>query len=380
MKFNVNGDNFVSALTKLSSVIPSRSTLPILDNILFELKGNELKLLASDLEIFIRVTIEVEGSRDGTIAVDAKRLLSVARTLTSHKLTIDANDKNKITLKTKNGKYTLPGESPEDFPTPEEKEEVNNIEIEGNTIRRFISKVVHAVNTDEIRRNMAGILFDIKKDELRLVATDGFRLGKIIRNNFNHEDITESKLIVPTKACNLFLRLNNNNDSTLAFDENIMKISFDNVELYTKLIDDTFPNYESVIPKDNDKKLKIAKSELQNSLKRAEILADVITKRVKLEIRDNSLTIKADNPEIGAEGEEMIDGSFVSNDGEETNFEEEPFVIAFNAGYLLDCLSQIETEEVIFSFSSASKATIAVPSEQEDDEDYMELVMPVRIG
>ncbi len=380
MKFNITGEEFVNALSKLSSVLPTRSTLPILDNILFELDGNTLKLLASDLEISVRTTVEVDGERNGSVAVDGKRLLNVARTLPSENLKLEANDKNRLTIKTKKGKYTLPGEAADEFPVPEERDDFNKVELDGSVLRRFIGKVIHAVNTDDIRRNMAGVLFDIKSDELRLVATDGFRLGKIIKKDFKHQGVPQSVFIVPTKTCQLYLRLNNNNDTTLEFDNNMLKITFEGVEIFSKLIDDTFPNYESVIPKDNDKELKIMKSDLQNSLKRAEIVADVITKRVKLEIGDKSLTIKADNVEIGSEGEETIDIEFIENDSGDEDFSKNPFVIAFNAGYLLDCVSQIETDDIRFSFSTPSKATIARPSQQEENEDFMELVMPVRIS
>jgi DNA polymerase-3 subunit beta len=380
MKFNIKGEHFVNSLTKLSSVIPTRSTLPILDNILFELEGNNLKLLASDLEIFVRTTVEVEGMEDGKVAIPAKRLLEISRTLTSTNINIDVNEKNKLTLKTKNGKYSLSGEPPEDFPTPEEKTEVNKIELEGSTLRRFISKIIHAVNNDEIRRNMSGILFDIGKSELRFVATDGFRLGKIIQKNFTHVNPEDRKIIVPSKTCQLILRLNNNEDSILEYDENLLKISFNEIEIYSKLIDDTFPNYETVIPLDNNKLLKIDREVIENSLRRALIFADDITKRVKLEIANNSLTIKADNPEIGAEGEETIDCEFGTKDSSDIDFNKEPFGIAFNASYLIDCVTHIQTDKINFDFSTPSKAAIATPTEQSPNEDFMELVMPVRTG
>ncbi|MDZ4711633.1 MAG: DNA polymerase III subunit beta [bacterium] len=379
MKFSVTGEKLVDYLSKLNSVIPTRSPLPILDNILFELTGNQLRLLASDLEIFIRTTLEVEGKKDGRVAIPAKKLLEISRTLTAAKLDVEVNEKNRITIKTKNGKYTIGGEPAEDFPVPEEKEGMHKIELDGQTIRRCMSKVIHAVNTDELRRNMSGVLLDVNKKELKFVATDGFRLGKIIENDFDSKVSVEEKIIIPLKTSNLILRLNNNNDSVIEFDENDLKISFGEVEIYSKLIDDTFPNYENVIPSDNDKILKINKSELSNSLKRALIFADVITKRVKLEITNVSIMIKADNPEIGSEGEESIDCTFVSNSGEE-DFDSKPFVIAFNAGYLLDAVSQMETEEINVSFGTPSKAAIITPSEQLKNEDFIELIMPVRVG
>lgn len=379
MKFSVTGDKLVDSLSKLNPVIPTRSPLPILDNILFELNGNELKLLASDLEIFVRTTMQVDGKKDGRVAIPAKKLLEISRTLTSASLNVEMNEKNRITIKTSNGRYTIGGEPAEDFPMPEEKEGMHKLEFDGHTLRRCLSKVIHAVNTDELRRNMAGVLLDVKNNEVKFVATDGFRLGKIIKNNFEAGTKVEEKVIIPLKTSNLILRLNNNNDSVISFDENDLNVNFDNIEIFSKLIDDTFPNYENVIPNDNDKILKVGKNDFSNSLKRALIFADIITKRVRLEIGNDSMMIKADNPEIGSEGEETISCKFVSNTGDE-DFEKKPFVIAFNAGYLLDAVSQMETDEINVSFGNPSKAAIATPSEQEANENFIELIMPVRVG
>jgi DNA polymerase III subunit beta len=481
MKFNISVEQFVNALTKLNLVIPSHSTLPILDNIMFDLKGNELTLLASDLEIFIRNSIKVEGLEDGEIAMPAKKLLDLARLLVTkfenvsasvdfeqdvyyalnrnekiselfkmnlkyelsknsliykgiftieekekilellnseknsaddaeeelkgnieiliegverlykeaenvsrkmyekRKIKIDVNEKNKVTITSKNGKYALFGEPVDDFPIPEDRTDLNKIEIKSAILKRFLMKVRHSVKYDEIRRNMAGVFFDIKKDELRFVATDGFRLSKILTNNFSHNNPKDDNFIVPLKTCEMLLKLCNEDNSFIEYDNNLIKVTFDNLQIYSKLIDDTFPNYETVIPKENDKRMNINKSELQNSLRRALIFADVITKRVKFEIKNNLMTIKADNPEIGAEGEENIECSFIA-DADDVDFDKEPFVIAFNVGYLLDCLSQMETPEVIFSFNTPAKASIIIPTEQLPGEDFMELIMPVRVS
>ncbi len=379
MKFSVTGENLVEYLSKVITVVPNRSPLPILDNILFQLEGNKLQMTSSDLEIFMRTELDVKGGRDGSVAVPAKRLLDITRTLTSEKLDFDVNDKNRITIKSKRGKFTLGGEPSDEFPLPEEKNDLNKIDIKGPVIKRFLSKIIHAVNTDEMRRNMAGVLTEVSADQIKIVATDGFRLGKIIKTDFKHEADTDEKIVIPYKTAQHILRLNNNEDTVIEYDDHDLKISFDSISIYSKLIDDTFPNYENVIPSDNDKILRINKHAFSDSLVRALIFADVITKRVRLEITASSLQIKADNPEIGSEGEETIDCSFNSKTGTE-DFDKTPFVIAFNAGYLLDAVSQMETEELNVSFGNPSKAAIITPTEQKSGEDFIELIMPVRVG
>jgi len=483
MKFNISVEQFVNSLTKLNHVIPSHSTLPILDNVMLELKGNELNMLASDLEIFIRTTVKVEGSEDGEVAIPAKKLLELAKLLVTkfesipasvsfdkdlyqglasenkiadlfgkdlkydsikemliykgiftdedkerideeisslktgykdegneelalklenlasavrglyeeaekisakmyekRKIKIESNDKFKVTITSKNGKYSLFGEPVEDYPQPDDKSDLSKLQLKSDKLRRFLSKVRHSVKFDEIRRNMAGVFFDIKKDELRLVATDGFRLSKILTKDFSHKNPKDENFIVPIKACETILRLCDEHEALIEFDSTMLKVTFDNTEIFTKLIDDTFPNYETVIPKENDKILKVNKGELQNSLRRALIFADVVTKRVKLDIRNESIIIKADNPEIGAEGEESLDSTFTFNGEGKMDFDAEPFVIAFNVGYLLECLSQMETSEVLITFNTPAKASIIHPTEQLPGEDFMELIMPVRVS
>ncbi|MBS1517041.1 MAG: DNA polymerase III subunit beta [Bacteroidetes bacterium] len=379
MKFSVTGEKLVEYLSKVITVVPTRTPLPILDNILFQLNGNQLQMISSDLEIFMKTELEVKGSSDGSVAVPAKRLLDITRTLTSEKLDIDVNEKNRVTIKTKRGKYTLGGEPADEFPVPEEKEDMNRIELKGPVLKRFLSKIIHAVNTDEMRRNMAGVLVEAANKELKIVATDGFRLGKIIKKKFDHGSDSEDKIVIPLKTAQHILRLNNSEDTVVEFDEHDLKISFNSVVIYSKLIDDTFPNYENVIPPDNDKILNINKHAFSDSLVRALIFADVITKRVILELTSSSLQIRADNPEIGSEGEETIDCKFNSKTGAD-DFDKTPFVIAFNAGYLLDAVSQMETEELNVSFGNPSKAAIITPTEQKSEEDFIELIMPVRVG
>lgn len=480
MKFSISADKFFNAVNKLNYVVPgsSHSTLPILSNIYFNLEGNSLNMVSTDLEAFIKTGIEVEGTENGAVAVPARKLLDLLKALiiksesviakipfgqdlygsllgesvlpdlasmntrydngsgtlifkgtmpnesfssleqaladakekagnneeltaalntfaeAMKKLSADAvnafkksadkikikfesNDKHKITINSKNGKYQFFGEPVEDYPLPDDREELSKLEMDGAQLRRYLQKVKHSVKNDEIRRNMAGVFMDLRKSELRFVATDGFRLSKVITGEYTHENGKDDNFILPIKTVDLLPKLITDGKVKVEFDDVMIRFTFDGVIVYSKLIDDTFPNYESVIPKDNDKKLLINRYEILSALRRASIFTDKVTMRVKFEVTDNELTIKSDNPEIGGEGEETLDCDFKTNAGDEIS---ETFAIAFNVSYLLDCLTQIETDDIMITFSSPSKASIILPVGSDSGEDYMELIMPVRVG
>jgi len=293
------------------------------------------------------------------------------------KIKFESNDKFKITVNSKNGKYSFFGEPIEDFPLPQEKPDMSRINISGAKFKKFLQKVKHSVKNDEIRRNMAGVFIDLRKNELRFVATDGFRLGKVITTDFSHTNSKDENFILPIKTVDLLPKIVSDSNIILEFDNVMIKCTMDNFHVYSKLIDDTFPNYESVIPKDNDKKLLMSRYDLMSALRRAVIFTDSVTKKIKFEIIGDELKIKSDNPEIGGEGEEILKCDFKTNNGDEIT---EDFSIAFNVSYLLDCLSQIETDEVMFTFSAPAKASIILPVASLSEDSYMELIMPVRVG
>ena len=379
MKFTVKGDKLSECLANLNSIVPSRSTLPLLGSIFFELKGDDLILMASDLEIFIRTKLKVNGKADGKAAIPAKKLFDVSRTLPADELSMDINEKNRLTIKTKKGKYTMSGEPGDEFPQPEIGDDMKQLVFKGSGFKRCLSKVVHAANTEELKRNMMGILMEVGSSEVKFVATDSYRLSRISRTDITVEGTSDEKIVIPLKTAHLLVRLGVEDNTIMDFNERDLKITFGEYEIFSKLMGETFPNYENVIPTNNDKLLKVSKHDFNESMNRALILANPNTKRVILEIAAESMTIKTDNPEVGSEGEETLDCSFTSRTGTD-EIEGNKFVIAFNGEFISQALSQIETEIVDISFGSPSKAAIAQPDKQADMEVFTELIMPVRVG
>ena len=384
MKFTVKSNDLIGAINKVISVTPTRSTLPILSNLFFNLEGKELTIMGSDLEVYIEVKINVDGKSDGQVALPAKKLETLLQNLSGKELNFDLQSGYKTVIKTKGGKWTLTGEDPNDFPMPAEVEGSKEIDISGALISRYMPKAIHAASSDELRRSMNGVYFEIKKGEFKVVSTDGHRLVKIINSNFDYSG-EKTSMLVPIKTCQLMTKLfkgksgaddaaeaDDNSETqkvSIFFSNEFLKCSFANITIHSRLIDDTFPNYESVIPNDNEKILKVTKNDLIGAVKRSIIMSDQVTNKTSFYVTESELKVKAANNEYGTDADETIDCSYTESD---------EFEIAFNGKYLLEAIQLFDSDELLFDFSTPLKAAIIRPSEQVENEDLMMLVMPVR--
>ena len=392
MKFSAKSNDLINAVNKVIGVTPTRSTLPILGNIYLSLNSNELTVIASDLEVYVKVIINVEGKQNGQVAIPAKKLETLLQNLLDKDLNIELQQNYKLSIKAKGGRWSITGEDPNDFPLSGEIENPKSIQIENSLLSKYLAKAIHAASHDELRRSMNGVFFEIKSGEFRVVSTDGHRLVKIIKQNFDYEG-DKLSMLVPIKTCQMITRLfkgsyknteqkgeEENKDMeevsaepgssvTIYFSNEFLQCSYNNITITSRLIDDTFPNYESVIPTDNEKKMKTDRTLLIGSVKRSIIMSDQVTNRTSFNIAGSELKVNSVNNEFGTDSEETIECSFT---------EDEDFEIAFNGKYLLDALQQFDGNEILFDFSTPLKAAVLTPSEQAEDEEMMMLVMPVR--
>lgn len=392
MKFSAKSNDLINAVNKVIGVTPTRSTLPILGNIYLSLDGSELTVIASDLEVYVKVIINVEGKQNGQVAIPAKKLETLLQNLLDKDLNIELQQNYKLSIKAKGGRWSITGEDPNDFPLSGEIENPKSIQIENSLLSKYLSKAIHAASHDELRRSMNGVFFEIKSGEFRVVSTDGHRLVKVIKQNFDYEG-DKLSMLVPIKTCQMITRLfkgsykgteqkieDENTEMeevaaepgssvTIYFSNEFLQCSYNNITVTSRLIDDTFPNYESVIPTDNEKKMKTDRTLLVGSVKRSIIMSDQVTNRTSFNISGNELKVNSVNNEFGTDSEETIECSFT---------EDEDFEIAFNGKYLLDALQQFDGNEILFDFSTPLKAAVLTPSEQAEDEEMMMLVMPVR--
>jgi DNA polymerase-3 subunit beta len=370
MKFSVSCLDLQKILVKAGSVIPSKSTMPILENYLFKLKEDSLEITATDMEMSILTSIKVAGETNGSMVIPAKRLMDTIRALPNVNLKFSADvNSNKIVMKTDKGEYRLTGQPSSEYPEIPQLKDAEEISIETDLLKRFINKTVFAASADELRPAMTGVLFQLKIGQIRAVATDGHRLVKITNTSFDSLK-RERDVIIPTKSLNIISKHFEEPIKSVSIDDANVLFNFGETQMISRVIDEKYPNYESVIPSDNNLTLLVNKSELLSSVKRTSFYASTTTHQVRFSINKNVLSISAEDIDFGSEAKETMACEF-SGDALE---------IGFNANYVVDMLSHLEDEEIEFLLSTPSRAVMIKPKNQSEKEELLMLVMPVRLS
>lgn len=370
MKFSASTSDLQRILVKLAGVIPSKSTMPILETFLFQLANNTLSVTATDLVVTSTIELDVTGSEDGTIAIPAKRLLDTVRSLpeTNASFTIDTTT-NKIHISTPNGEYSLTGEPAKEYPQVPPFQGSSEFVIESSALRKLIHRTTFAVSTDELRPAMMGILIQVKESEIRAVATDGHRLSR-----FSYVIEKPARLakdiIVPAKAMTILTKAVETGSCTISTSATHVRFVYDHSVLVSRIIEETYPNYESVIPQDNAKTAIVNRDQAVASIRRVSLYASATTHQVKLELGANSLKLSAQDVDFGGEATETLPCEYSGD----------PLEIGFNATYLTDILSHMDAERVMFKFGTPTRAGIVVPAEEAQHESTLMLIMPVRIN
>ena len=271
MKFIVSSSQLLKQLQVLGGVINSSNTLPILDNFLFELNQNELKISASDLETTMSTIIDVESESEGSAAISARLLLDTLKTFPNQPLTFKTEDNNTIEISSSYGKYDMAYFNGNEFPKAVSIESPSTTVIPGEVLATAISKTIFAAGNDDLRPVMSGVFFQFSTDSLTFVATDAHKLVKYSRTDVVANDTAE--FIMPKKPLNLLKGIlgGTESDVTIEYNDSNAKFTFDNVVLVCRLIDGKYPNYEAVIPKENPNKLTLDRNSFYNSVRRVSI-------------------------------------------------------------------------------------------------------------
>lgn len=368
MKFNASSSDLVKALSAVSGAVPNKATLPILETILFESEDGKLRLTATDLEISIIEYMDADIDVDGAVAIPARRLIDTLRQLPDIPVSFDVDEKFNIKFRTDKGTYKLVGEDPDEFPEVPNLDEGQQLETSKDLMLDSIDKTLFAVSNDDLRPAMMGVYFDISPEETKFVATDGHRLVRFVKHELTSDE--EINFIVPEKALSLVQKALHADECILTVTEDHARFKSGNTIVITRLINEQYPNYESVIPRENDKKLVINKEQMLATVKRVSIFSSSTTRQIRLQLDKDKLTIRAEDIDMSSEARETINCEFDADSME----------IGFNAKYLADVLGNVDGDEVYFEFSTPNRAGIVKPVEEEEDEEMLMLVMPVMLN
>lgn len=371
MKFIVSSTYLLKQLQILGGVINNNNTLPILDNFLFELKQDELRVSASDLETTMSAKLQVESDSEGAIAVPARLLLETLKTFPEQPLTFVVEDNHTLELSSNHGKYALAYANGEEFPNAVELNEASSTVVQGDVLATAISKTIFASGNDDLRPVMSGVFFQFSTEGLTFVATDAHKLVK-----YSREDVfasQASEFIMPKKPLNLLkgILAGSETDVLIEYNESNAKFTFEDTTLICRLIDGKYPNYEAVIPKENPNKLVIDRSQFLSSVRRVSIFSNKTTHQVRLKIAGAELNISAEDIDYSNKAEERLTCSYQGDDMQ----------IGFNSRFLTEMLNNLNANEVQLEMSLPNRAGILTPVDGLDEgEKITMLVMPVMLN
>ena len=371
MKFIVSSSQLLKQLQVLGGVINSNNTLPILDNFLFELSENNLKISASDLETTMSSVVAVESDSSGSIAVSARLLLDTLKTFPDQPLTFKTEGDNTIEISSDQGKYDMAYFGGDEFPKALSLPSPSKTIIPANILGTAISKTIFAAGNDDLRPVMSGVFFQFSTQSLTFVATDAHKLVKYSRTDVTADQTAE--FIMPKKPLNLLKGILGSSDSdvTIEYNDANAKFTFDNIVLVCRLIDGKYPNYEAVIPKENPNKLTVDRASFLNSVKRVSIFSSKTTHQIRLKMAGTELNISAEDLDFSNKADERLSCDYQGDDMQ----------IGFNSRFLSEMLNNLSSNEVLIEMSLPNRAGILTPIDGTDEgEQVTMLVMPVMLN
>jgi DNA polymerase III subunit beta len=371
MKFIVSSSSLLKHLSSINGVVTTNPVVPILENFLFEIKDSNLTVTASDLQTSMITEIEVEAKEDGNIAVPAKILIETLKNLPEQPVTFSIDKETySVEISSDNGRYKLAGENATDFPKIPTVSNATNVDMSTAVLSQAINNTIFATSNDELRPAMTGVYINLSDTNTTFVATDGHRLIRYRRVDIASPEA--ASIIVPRKALNLLKATlpTENVPVAVEFNNSNAYFKFNNIKMICRLIDERFPDYENVIPLDNNNDMTIDRLEFLSSLRRIAIYANKTTHQVRLKLTGSELQISAEDLDFSNEANERLS----------CDHEGEDIEIGFNAKFLVEMLNNITAPQVTMKFSAPNRAGLIQPSELDENEDILMLVMPVMLS
>jgi DNA polymerase-3 subunit beta len=375
MKFVVSSTDLLGHLQAISRVISTKNTLPILDKFLFNISGNDLEITASDLESTLITRMRLDNiTGSGTIALPARILLDTLKEFSEQPLTFDINpDTLAVVINSENGRFSIVGQNGIDFPVLPviKKEKRVNFNVAAEVLLAGISRTLFATADDELRPVMGGILVEATTEKLTFVASDAHKLVRYQRSDAKADE--SASFILPKKPASLLKNIlpKESGMVTVEFDDRNAFFILSDYRVVSRLVEGNYPNYTSVIPKNNPRKVRIDRVEFYNILRRVSVFSNQASNLVKLQFTPNQITVSAQD----------VDFSISAYERHKCLYEGDDMEIGFKSVFLLEILSNIASQDVLIELADPTRAGLFLPSETSNtDEDLLMLLMPMMIN
>jgi DNA polymerase-3 subunit beta len=368
MKFTITREKLHEGLGAVAASVPTKTTLPVLANILVEASKDGLRLSGTDLDIAVSTTIPASVDQEGATTLPARKLVEIVKELPNAAIRMTSAGEQRVTIECGKSKFKLLGLSREEFPAFPTVKFEGGWKVAAKDLQKLIAHVAFAASTEESRPILNGVLWELRPERMRMVATNGHRLARMDVPT-SGQGGGQADLIIPPKALDQIRRLFEGEDEIeIGKSDNHLGFRSTTTQIYTRLIEGPYPNYEQVIPRENDKSLTADKSALAAALRRMSIVASDQTHRIRMAFTNGACKLSVQTPDLGEAQEELS-----------VAYEGDSLEIGFNAAYLLEILKYMPTDEVRMTFKAPERAATCEPVGWSDPASYLTLVMPLRL-
>jgi len=372
MEISVSKNDLLKELTATKGVVERKTTIPILSNFLFEATGDKLSITATDLDLSLRTSCPAKVKKEGSCTIPARKLYDYVKLLADGDISIKLLENHWVQIRSGRSNTKMVGMARANFPALPLFPSESALQLPAQVLRQLIARTIFSISNEESRYTLNGALLVLKPESLTMVATDGHRLAHIEHANTKLPVSGELKVLVPKKAmAELSTLLNSSDAQTVEFakDESTLFFRIGGRLLTSRKLTGQFPNYEAVLPRDNNKFVSVHCDELSAAIQRVAQFADERSNAIRMRVEKNELKVSSSNTETGE-----------SEDSIETAYTGDPMVIGFNSQYLLEFLKVVGAGDVRFEFKDAQTAGQLRPDEPADSEyRYRYIVMPMRI-
>src|SRR6266436_6549838 len=369
MNLTISKEQIINGLQAVQNVVSTRTTLPILSNVLMRAEGDRLEFTATDLDVTISCAVEAKIKKPGASTVPVKRLFGIVRELTNSDIDLEVDEKNTCSIQSGASFYKINGLSADEFPPLPKFKEDKKVVLPQEKIRSMLRKTSFAISTDESRYVLNGIFISLKDHKMTMVATDGRRLA-LVDEEVDVSEKSQGEFIIPAKAVNELNRLlQEKGDVEIRYTDNQAAFELKDekgfsILIITKLIEGSYPNYRQVIPAEAKERVALGREEFMHALRRAEIMTSEKQNSVKLSFTKNSLSITANSPDVGEAQESLA-----------INYKGKDMAIAFNPGYVIDPLNALPNDEIFLELIDELS-----PGVLKINGPFLYVVMPMRLS